>query len=148
MLKIADFEDMYGIDVNSLRVQIRNGKLPKSLFIKRGYVDDDWFLRRIEFRKRVINYIHDCYYFLNAFFNDDKIAKIIYKGTNKKFTLGTIKNFIYVDMFMIKSDRITNYKLTIREWEVFKFCRKIELLIKRYYPKFNFNDILDKRTNI
>lgn len=144
-MTVTEFSDKYGIDKASLYVGINQKWLPKSILIPtdRGYnnVDEQWFLRRLKFKKDVELYCHDMYYLImhSGLTSEMKLAKVT----------GISQPWFRDGLFSFHRGSITRFKVSPAMWKFFRFCRRLERVLSRKYNiQFDIEKILDEEAKI
>ncbi len=149
---VSDFCEKYDLNVSNLYVAKSEGKIPDTVFYrplnaKRNHIDERYFVRRKEFRKRVKLFNEDVYYYLTEHFSVLEITEIIQKlyGVHHNAT----RVFLYHRLFMTDSGSMLATTLTKPEWALFKYGRLLEQeLSVKYGYKVKISEILDKRAGL
>lgn len=144
-MTIPEFNDKYNLSSPAIHIAINQGIVPKSVLYKPDnakalYIDESWFLRRKEFKKKVFNFIHDMYYFhYHGRFSDSFVAR----------ECGVSLPMIIDSMWRNKSNEgILSFRLSEATWKVFRHMRLIDRVrYKRYNPNFNVSKELDRIAN-
>ena len=95
----------------------------RHLYVKidnKNYIDEDFFIKRQEFRKKVWLQSHDYYYMLSYFLRDYTMAKILSRYTGIKQT--SWSSFLNKDLFSLAwlDGSILNYKIPMKQWAFFR----------------------------
>lgn len=144
-MTVEDFSEKHKLSRSAIFVATGNGSVPKSVLYrpmnsKLLHVDESWFLRRVDFRKKVYAYIQDMYYFhFEPNYSDYEIAEM----------LGCSHTYVMYDMWTGVDVTILRFKIPRVTWNAFRKCRLIERVrYKRYNPDFNLEYELDKMAGI
>lgn len=142
LVPLVDFAELYGFERNTPYVLISQGSLPEHLLTSdRGtaMIDYGSLIRRQEFRMKVRRYIQDMYFLLNKVWNDAKLSKLS----------GITQTYFCYGLWTVDVDKsVLNYKVNKGDWKFFRFCRRVQRLIKkRYGVTFDVKEILDTETN-
>ncbi len=117
------------------------GSLPKSIFIKKGVVDYEFFTRRWSFKKYVQDSIQDMVYLLEEHFTITEIGRVIaakYGGI-----ASTYCEYMRYEVWSVPEYVKISTRVGSRAWVIFKYFREIERRLKRRGT--NIAAILDKR---
>ena len=150
-LSIDTFCSKYGGNYQSITSQKSMGYYPESIFKYNGkrelYIDENYFTRRKEFRRRIQLYNQEMYYFLiDSFTSEAHIGRVVNEmyGVNAE----TMSVFLNAKLFSTLDSMFKN-KVSETEWAFNKFCRVLIRDINRRKPyDFNFESvvkILDRR---
>lgn len=139
-MTVEDFADKYGISRSAIFVAINNGSVPKSVMYrpmnsKVLHVNEEWFTRRLEFRRRVYTFIQDMYYFHYSEYSDGFTAK----------QLGCTQTFLMYDLWSLTHSSIMRFKVPPVAWKAFRKARiPYRVIYKRNNPEFDLAKELDK----
>ena len=141
-MQLEEFNKKYGLIDSHIFVRIGEGAIPRSVLKQqnRGYllVDENFFIRRLEFRNKVKNYIQDMYFLLTEVASDIKLGKVF----------GVANTYFTQSIWNRYDTTILNYKINGSDWKVFRKMRKLHRKIERLGVKFRIEDILDAEAGI
>jgi len=123
-ISVADFCEKYKVGDATVYKFIK--KMPKdSVIIKYSQtrLDENFFIRRREFYKRVKLETQEMYYFFSEYFNDNQIASAISAITDKKYSTHSIYFFINAGLFRHDADYIFLYEVSGQMWSVWRALR-------------------------
>ena len=121
MILKGDFCEKYGVDNNTFYVSIFK-KASKPMSTKHS-IDENFFIRRKEFSKRVWLQCHENYYFLSRHLKDYELSKILSIFTSNIQSWST---FISTNMFTTIDERgIFDYKVKPKMWQFFRLTTAI-----------------------
>ncbi len=146
------FCEKYKLSTGSIYVSVSNGVIPKSVFFRPfnsayDHINESYFVRRKEFRRKVNLYNQDVYYYLIDFFSVQDIANVLFKlyGTPTTAT----RPLINERLFAVDRSSILSARVTMTEWALFKYGRLLEReLSQRAGKKVTISKILDRRAGI
>lgn len=134
---LEEFNKKYNLSDAHIHVRILEGAIPRSVLTSQQYgylkVNENYFIRRIEFRSRVKNYIQDMYFLLTEVASDIKLGKVF----------GVSNTYFSQSIWNRYDGTILNYKINGSDWKVFRKMRKLHRKIERLGVKFNIEEILD-----
>lgn len=147
-IPIGLFNERYELCDSAVYNAITAG-VPKSVLSKveaKGSltVDEQFFIRRVDFKNKVVEFCQDYYYYLTEFFPASNIAKECVKYTGCS-TVSSMSVFMHEDLFKTKDSGILNYKIWMQLWNLFRYFRAIDRVLKRRNRNFNVSNILDRR---
>lgn len=87
------------------------------------HINESYFVRRREFKRKVIDEAHDLYYWLNGVMKDSHLAEILsdYMGGTKNSWV----TFLGTDLFERNSRGILNTKIGGYFWRFWRFARAL-----------------------
>ena len=143
MLTIDEFNQKYNLNRAHLHVAINNGTIPKEVItkVKHNYasIDEEFFVRRNNFKRKVIKYNQDMYFLLSTICSDAMIAKMI----------GVSHPFVTYNMWQLDDSSIVSYRVNGSHWKAFRFFRKVQIAIKRRFDiEFDIEKILDEEVTL
>lgn len=135
-------------EAHELSENIIHAQLKRKNWIERGAVyydnygklrvNEKFFIRRIEFRKKVKLFNQDMYYFLTEHFTETELAR----------SSNTSIDYINSKLFNEDNTTILRSDISGSDWKFFRFGRKVlHSLNKRYGTKISVSYILDRRMN-
>lgn len=141
---LEEFNKKYNLDNSHIHVRIGEGSFRKEDVLyknsrERTSIREEFFLRRIEFRKKVKNYIQDMYFLLERVSNDSELARI-FGVANTYFSQGLWNSY--------EHHSILNYKINGSDWKLFRKMRKLHRRIEQLGVKFDIKEILDMEAKI
>jgi len=132
---------------NKLSPSILNAKnLPKNVVISDGrkrMVQESFFTRRKFFKDNVKILAQDYYFLLTEHINLGKLCKILSKRFNDDAK--NWYNYFYIELFSLREMAVTNYKVSEKLWQFFRFARWFIIRIKRAFKlETNINVLVEK----
>jgi len=148
---IDDFIENYDTNLNALYQNKHIGIIPSFVFItfKRGetFIDEEFFIRRVEFRNRVWLESHDMYFFLTKHNSRVYIAELLHK-IDDSVSIDTWNSFLHTALFRSPKDSILFYQVRGLAMKFYRYARWLirALFIKTRVPlaKRDINIILDR----
>ena len=126
-LKISDFCEKWEVTENTIFV-IRSQRLVNMDVFREidNYIriDENHFIRRLEFRKKLDNIMHDYYYFFKKHLTDSDIAELMVMG-NPNTSITGWNTFLNQSLFSQRNDSILNNLIGVKKWQFFRTARKI-----------------------
>jgi len=128
------------------------GTLPISVFkegLKRGQrlINEEFFIRRREFKKKVWLESHDMYYFLTKHNTRLDLARLLHK-VDVSITVETWNSFLAVTLFLLQRDDVMSYNVNGLMWKFYRYARWLirALFIKVEVPpnKRDLSILLDR----
>ena len=150
-ITVDDFSGKYDKPKGQISVMKHSGSIPVQALSKIGtkwYIDENYFIRRLEFANKVWLECHDMYYFLNGDSENNELAKKVHKIDGTR-SFEAWQGFILHSLFSRSELNIFKIKVNPLMWKFFRAARHIvnREFIVRGVPKENRNirDILDAR---
>ncbi len=149
---ISLFCEKYDLKPTNLYVFKSDGKLPAHIFYKplnskHMYIDENYFIRRKNFKKRVKRYNEDVYYYLTQYLSILQIVELICKLY--PIEPSSVQILLYERLFMVDRSSILSTKISKAEWVLFKYGHLLERnLSKVVGRKVTLSKILDKRAGL
>jgi len=134
-IKVVDFAEKHNFNVNIIYVDKHKGKIPESAFLKSKdsfFIDESFFTKRLDFRKRLWLEAHDAYYFLTKHKSLTDIAKILNR-IDPSFTYMSWVTYMSGTLFASLPSSITIFKTTEL---LYKFYRYTRWIIRGIFIKF------------
>lgn len=126
LISVEDFGEKYEQDPNYIYVMRYNGVIPDEVLVKkssrRSLVDESYFVRRKEFKKRIWNESHDNFYFLTKHLASFQLALLLHK-VDPLVSRDTWNSFISVTLFSFGNDSIFSYKPSMLQWKFWRYSR-------------------------
>lgn len=142
-MTVNEFSAKYGICVSAIHVAIGNGSIPRDVLSKNKYdvleVDENWFIRRIEFRNKVKLYIQDMYFM---------VSDVVRNHTRMGKIFGVAHVYWNSHLWQTYTGSILTCKINGSDWKVFRKMRGLERKIKRLGVNFNIGEILDMEAGL
>ena len=146
MLSLKMFCEIYDVGYKNIMSRKSLCTLPDYLFEKQQgliYIHEDKLERRHNFRDMVHKYCQTFYYVLSEHLDDKDISALVCSYRNSSET--SMYVFINEKLFKEISSSYICYQIYTRMWITFRCFREIERKLKRVYPEFNPEDLLEKR---
>lgn len=146
-ISFADFEHKYDLGENSLNGFRARNKKHAMAFRTKGkisQVDEFYFLRRYEFKKKVHFRAQDVYYLISEHFSDADIARFLsetFGGAQSGY-----QSYLGSNLFIENTGTILSIQISENHLKLFKFWWQIERRIKRRGA--SITKILDKRAGL
>lgn len=137
-----DFIELYGTSVTALQHLVRNEYIPKEVSIRQDgeiYIDIDWFVRRLTFKKKIWLQNHEMYFFLSRAMTDTEIALALQLVTG--ITETSWRTWLNAKLFALLPSGGIDYKISKRHY---LFNRVASWLIRAAFKKLNIPK--DKRS--
>ena len=143
-IPIEDFTSKYNVGKGALWVKISQDKLPKEVMLRKGIVNEAWFMRRWQFINMVKELSQSLVYLLEEDFSLSEIAKAI---TNKYGgNTNSIREFMDKGLFALQGEDV---KIATRvhgnAWIVFKYAKLVNNKLKRRGS--SIDEVLNRRMN-
>jgi len=130
---IAQFCNKYNIDESTIYVAKGTGRIQSSAFGRDGNnlltIDEKFFIRRYEFKRRTQLFLHDMYYFLSEHFSNSHLARKMserYGGSVAGYS-----TYFSSDLFRNIDKSIISYRIEAMDYKFFKYARLILMAVKR-----------------
>ncbi len=146
-ISFADFEHKYDLKEDSLHAFRAMNKKHTIAFRKKGksnQVDEVYFLRRHEFKKKVQLRAQDVYYLISEHFSDADIARFLsetFGGTYSSYQV-----YLSSNLFSASIGTILSIEVPKRNLKLFRFWWQIERRIRRRGA--SIAKILDRRAGL
>ena len=141
-MRLEEFNSKYGLVDSHIFVSIGSGRIPKSVLYKPFndyyHIDEDFFLRRIEFRNKVKNYIQDMYFLLTEVASDSKLSRVF----------GIVNTYFSQGLWNRYDNSVINYRINGTDWKFYRKLRRLHRRIERLGVKFDIAEILDAESGI
>lgn len=135
-IKAIDFAEKHGFSVAIIYTDKHNGKIPESAFSLNNdghyLIDESFFSRRLDFRKRVWLEAHDNYYFLTKHSTLTDIAKILNR-IDPSQSVNCWVAYMSSALFASLPTSITVFKTTEL---LYKFYRYTRWIIRGLFIKY------------
>lgn len=132
-MKLLDFCELYELNDSHIYANISNKMYPREILSRKDdvvYIDESYFIRRYEFSLKIMNKAHEYYYALMELFKNQYILskhlQEIYGSTVESWN-----SFLQYGLFY-NSKTITNFKLSQRQWQFFRYARSLLRLLFSY----------------
>jgi len=126
LLKIETFSKKYDVSIANVYVQKAEGKIAPSVFTMHNkgcmFINEDYFLRREEFKKKVWLESHDMYYFLTLHSRDADLVRWLCK-IDDTVEFHTWQMFISRNLFMPSYSSILSCRVEGLAWKFYRFAR-------------------------
>lgn len=142
MLRVDDFAYRYEVSVSNVYVKKSEGLIAPYAFSKNSggsvYVNEDFFLRRKEFKKKVWLQSHDMYYFLTKHLSDTAVSKLLNKIDNS-ISYESWNTFLATALFSNSITSILSYQVNDLAWKFYRYARWLirAIFIKAGIPPKN-----------
>ena len=148
---IADFAEKYDVTKENIWCCKSLGVLPAHIFTKVSksskHIDENYFVKRIEYRKKVQMFNHDIYYLLREYYSECQIIEAVatyYNGAS-----GGITGYVTNSMWACHTRSVITNSVSAREIVFYKFGKRlIRRLNKMTGHKIDVAEILDRRMNL
>ena len=146
MIKLADFCTVYGINRATVHTARSHGLHPKA-YITHGsliYVDESYFIRRVDWHREALQFTHSMYFYLKHFFSEASIAREAVKGRDD---LDAVAMGVHISqkLFGISDKSILNNDIGIYQWAFYRYVKRVERKLRKKQPNFNVEEVLDIR---
>jgi len=132
---LEEFIEKHDVNLNVLYVNKGKNFYPDAVFLKQAkrkmLIDENFFIKRCVFKKKVWNESHDFYFFLTRHISNLQLARLLYK-IDKKHSVHSWNNFLAVTLFGLRREDILSYKV---EGLTMKFYRYSRWLIRALFVK-------------
>ena len=131
-MSINDFSDKYKVSAGAIYVGKHNGSLSSNAFKAQYnslFVDEEYFIRRERFKRKVWLESHDMFYFLTKHLSILEVASMLSEFSGKKSNWSSWMNG---PLFQIDDTSIINCKVNSKAWEFYRIARWI---IRRLFVK-------------
>jgi len=129
-IKVGEFCDKYNCSINSIHAGKFNGRYPPSVFkfltARILLINENWFLRRVLFVRKVWLEAHDAYYFLTKHLSIFELSTLLCKIDDSK-TVESWNVFFNKSLFSPLNDNIVNVFMSMA---LYKFHRHSRWLIR------------------
>jgi len=137
-LLIPDFNEKYGLGDDYIATLKSTGGIPKSIISgSRGnyYIEENYFVKRKEFKRKVNLFNQDMYYYVTEHYLESEYAEAVseYTGCSKT----SIITWLARGLFSPDKTTLLNYKIPNSEWNLFKFNRMMIQRLSKYTRKIN-----------
>jgi hypothetical protein len=140
-ISVIDFIEKYDLNISSIYVQKGKKIIPESVFKKiserKLLVDESFFTRRLDFRRRLWLESHNNYFFLTKHITAWKLAKILNR-VDSSLSVDSWNVFMSSRLFATLPTSITSFRTTEVLYKFYRYTRWIirGLFIKygRYVP--------------
>jgi len=112
----------------------------------RSSVDENFIIRRKNFKVKVRMFNQDTYYYLEHFLTATDIAINVSKlySVNRK----SFYDYLMNGLFRVEDESIVIYKINNFDWVFFRYGRRLRREAKKMHPNFDIEEILDRRAGI
>ena len=147
---IADFAEKYEMTIANIYSQKCLGGIPKHLFKKidkkQETINESYFIKRVEYRKKVQFFNQDIYYLLIDYYSEGQIIEAV--ATYYSGAKGGITGYVTNSMWACHSRSVITNSVNEREIVFYKFGKRlIRRLNKITGYKIDVPYILDRRMN-
>lgn len=123
-IKITEFCEKYDVSICSVYTRKSTGDIPKDVFKKLNkkynFIDEEYFTRREDFKRRVDKKISEYYYYLIRYFNEIEIGRMLYEIDNTQ-KVSTWSSFFSFGMFAYSEDSILCTKIPQKRWAFYRY---------------------------
>ena len=132
-MTISEFAKRHNCSPANIHIRRRSGSIPASAFYRMDreralQIDEDFFYRRIEFRRRVQLYIQEFLYSMNERISTLAVAKDI--ANEYKLNPDRVYILLIERVFRTYNEDILKCNMGLMTWKVFKYARKIQLELR------------------
>jgi hypothetical protein len=92
-------------------------------------VDEKFFLKRQEFKRKAFELMHDVYYYITEYFSTSHISRKMserYGGT-----VSLYDTYFSSDLFRYQERNIISYRIEMMDYKFFKYARLILMAVRR-----------------
>ena len=136
LISLPDFAEKYNVGIGIVYTDRHKGKLPESIFYKssnrKHFIDESFFIRRLDFRKRLWLEAHDNFYFLTKHSSLTDIAKILNRIDSSQ-SVNCWITYMSSALFASLPTSITVFKTTEL---LYKFYRYTRWIIRGLFIKY------------
>jgi len=123
---LVDFEKRYDLSKGTANgIKFRKTAVP-AFYMKnrRVLVDENWFLKRANFRHSIIQKAQEQFFALIKNYRTFTVAKLLFYAY-PNHTLRSWNTFLRDGLFRINNYKITNFRISIMMWRFFRLSRAI-----------------------
>ncbi len=120
LLKLEEFSNKYEVSMDVLYMRKHKGDKYFHIVDKHIYIDEEFILKRIEFRKKIKLQAQENYFFLTACLEQRSVARLVEKYMGA--TINSWNCFMETSLFRI-DDIVLQYKISTQLWDFYK-CSK------------------------
>ncbi len=145
---IEDFCDKYGVTTDAVFVKRYNRDIPNEAFQKvsrnRLLIDEEWFIRRWQFKEKMFLANQDLYFFFTEHFSDAQFAHMLKRkyGT----PVASMKDHFYKTLFKPVNDTGIATGIGKFTFIIYKYYRAIDRELKK--NGLSIELVLDRRAGI
>jgi len=151
-LSVEDFAEKYEIKPTSVYVFRLNNDVPDGVFVKESryglMVDENYFIKRDEFRKSVWLASHDMFHYFTEHIAESDLAYLLNK-VDESVSINTWVSFLSTNLFRMDDSSILSFKISDNGWKFFRYVRWLirAVFIKNGVPsnKRDLSIVLDNR---
>jgi len=126
-LKISDFCEKWEVTENTVFVMKSHNDIDTNVIReidKYLRIDENHYIKRLEFRKKIDNIAHDYYYFLRKVFCDSEISELMMiENPDTKITQWN--TFFNSALFAQRNDTIFNNTIGSKKWQFYRTAKRI-----------------------
>jgi hypothetical protein len=125
-ISTGTFYEKYSISANTFFCHRINNKVDDRAFKKEHnqikYIDENYFLRRLEFKNKIQLIIESYYFVLERYFNESSIAHLLHivDGSTSECNY---RAFLQKNLFALSEQSLTDTKITKQKWKFFRIVR-------------------------
>ena len=123
-IKISEFSEIHCSSIESLYMMKYSGSIPSYAFKNIGrkvtMIDENYFIRREEFKMKTINIMQEYYYYLIRYYSEYQIAKMLNR-IDESQSVASWASFLCSGLFALTTNSIVNTKIPPKKWDFFRF---------------------------
>ena len=127
-IKAIDFAEKHGFSVAIIYTDKHNGKIPESAFSINNdghyLIDENFFIRRLDFRRRLWLESHDNFYFLTKYISPWELAKILNR-VDPSYSVDSWNVFMASRLFATLPTSVTIFKTPTSLYNFYRYTRWI-----------------------
>jgi len=128
----SEMSEIYNLKIETIDSAKTLKKIKKEWIIKDKntvFINVSKIIKRYEFKRKIINQMHDNYYFLGKHLRDNELAELM--SIISDIEKGSFYSFFQRNLFYSQSDNILNYKLSKMQWNFYRLSTAIIHVIFR-----------------
>ncbi len=133
MVSINLFCEHHNISYMTVMSRKWKGDFPDHLFAEiegETFIDEKGFVRRYEFKRRVVNEAHAFYFYFTKYFKPNILAYMMHRIDPSR-SEQSWNMFLSKTLFFHKEFTILNYRIPGMLWEFYRRCRWLMLYFTR-----------------
>ena len=126
-VRVLEFADKYDTHTDNIYVKKHNRALPSFIFKKDRVgllIDEEFFVRRIKFRKKIWLKSHDNYYFITKNIPYSCLSRYLHI-INPSVSIDSWNTFLAGDLFTVPPSSVTRFKVSDMLYKFYRYSRWI-----------------------
>ena len=123
-IKVTEFSELYGNSLECIYAMKCTGSIPahafKRISPKVMLIDENYFIRREDFKIKTTNTMQEYYYYLVRYYSELQISKML-NNIDKSQSVASWSTFLSGGLFALTRDSITTTKISPKKWDFYRF---------------------------